>query len=165
MYFVKVVEKTKVNEDFGLKDNGTQYKPCIKCRSKKIKKIEGEEKVTCCDVEQIRDTFRKLNCEIVYLNDLTYMCNFYRNIANEIFIKIMSSRSFVIVDTITSDNFCFVLDLLEHIGFHTNDIRTYDINIIVHKTSKDKMLRTISDSHINIYQGIIECLKLPNKNV
>ena len=70
--FCKVCRKTKVNEDFGLKGNGTQYKTCIKCRSKEIKKIE-EEEITCCDVEQIRDTFRKLNYEIVYLNDLTYM--------------------------------------------------------------------------------------------
>ena len=57
------------------------------------------------------------------------------------------------------------MNLLEHIGFHTNDIRTYDINIIVHKTSKDKMLRTISDSHMNIYHGFMECLKLPNKKM
>ena len=77
----------------------------------------------------------------------------------------MSTRSCVIAETITSDNFCFILNLLEHIGFHTNDIRTYDINIIVHKTSKDKMLRTISDSHKNIYHGFMECLKLPNKKM
>ena len=75
----------------------------------------------------------------------------------------MSTRSFVIAETITSDSFCFILNLLEHIGFHTNDIRTYDINIIVHKTSKDKMLRTISDSHMNIYHGFMECLKLHSK--
>ena len=39
----KGCRKTKVNEDFGLKDNGTQYKTCIKCRNKKIKNIEKEE--------------------------------------------------------------------------------------------------------------------------
>ena len=64
------------------------------------------------------------------------MFNFDRNIANELFIKMMSGRKFVVVETITSDNFCFVLNLLEHIGFHTNEIITYDINIIVHKTSR-----------------------------
>ena len=30
---------------------------------------------------------------------------------------------------------------------------------------QDKMLRTISDSHMNIYHGIMECLKLPNKKM
>ena len=165
--FCKGCRKTKVNEGFGLKDNGTQYKTCIQCRNKKIKKIEEKEEtiIECCDVELIRDTFRQLNCEIVYLNDLRYMFNLDRNITNEIFIEMMSTRNFDIAETITSDKFCFILNLLEHIGFHTNDIRTYDINIIVHKTSKDKMLRTISDSHMNIYHGFMECLKLPNKNM
>ena len=101
----------------------------------------------------------------MYLNDLTYMFNFDRNIANVIFIKMMSIINCVIAETITSDHFCFILNLLEHIGFHTNDIRTYDIDIILHKTSKYKMLRTISYYHMNIYHGFMECLKLPNKKM
>ena len=91
------------------------------------------------------------------------MFNFDRNIAHEIFIKMMSSRNLVTAETITSYSFCFILNLVEHIGFHTNDIRTYDINIIDHKTSKYKMLRTISGSHMIIYHGFTECLQLPNK--
>ena len=85
------------------------------------------------------------------------MFNFDRNPANEIFIKMVSSINFVIAETITSDSFCSISSLLEHIGFNTNDLRTYDISITVHKTAKGKILRTISDSHINIYQGFIEC--------
>ena len=81
--FCKGCRKTKFNENFGIKDNGTQYKTCIQCRSKKIKKIEKEEEIIkCCDAELKRDTFRSLNCEIAYLNDLTYMFNLDRNIAN-----------------------------------------------------------------------------------
>ena len=41
--FCKGCRKTKVNKYVGLKDNGTQYKTCIQCRSKKIKKIEEQE--------------------------------------------------------------------------------------------------------------------------
>ena len=83
----KGCRKTKVNEDFGLKDNGTQYKTCIQCRNKKIKKIgETEEEITCCDVELIRDTFRKLNCRIVYLNELKYMMDLDRNDVRSIFL-------------------------------------------------------------------------------
>ena len=73
-------------------------KTCIQCRSKKIKNIEEEEEETiieCCDVELLRDTFRQLNCEIVYLNDLRYMCKFDRNITNDIFINMMSTRNSV----------------------------------------------------------------------
>ena len=40
--FCKGCRKTKVNEDFGLKDNGAQYKTYGKCRNKKVKKIEKE---------------------------------------------------------------------------------------------------------------------------
>ena len=75
----------------------------------------------------------------------------------------MSSINCAIAETITSYNLCFILNVLEHIGFNTNDIRTYDINIIVHKTSKDNMLRTISYYHNNMYQGFTECLKIHNK--
>ena len=42
--FWKGCRTTKVNEDFGLKTDGKQYKTCTKCRNKKIKKIEEEEK-------------------------------------------------------------------------------------------------------------------------
>ena len=45
------------------------------------------------------------------------------------------------------------------------DIRTYGINLVIYKNSKGTMVRTISDSHMNIYHGFMECLKLPNKNV
>ena len=98
----------------------------------------------------------------MYLNDLTYLFNFDRNIVNDIFIKMMSNRNLVIAETKTSDNFCFILNILEHKGFHTNDIRTHDINIIVHKTSTYKMLRTTSFYYIHINHGFMECLKLPN---
>ena len=55
--------KTEDNEEFGLKADGTQYKSCMKCRSKQIKKPE-EEIIECCDAELIRDTFEKIkwNC-------------------------------------------------------------------------------------------------------
>ena len=77
----------------------------------------------------------------------------------------MSTRSFVIAETITSDNFCFIFNLLEHIGFHRNDIRTYDINIVIYKNYKDAVTRTITGSAINIFEGFMKCLKLPNKKM
>ena len=102
--FCKGCRKTKVNEDFGLKTDGNQYKTCITCRSKKIKKIE-EEEITCCDVELIRGTFRKLNCRIVYLNELKYMVDLNRNDVRSIFNKMVMYNNIAIIETITSSIF------------------------------------------------------------
>ena len=89
--FCKGCRKTKDNDEFGLKYDESQYKTCMKCRYKKKGVNVTFKSPECCDAEEIRNTFRKLNCEIVYLNDLRYMFNFDRNIANEIFIKMMST--------------------------------------------------------------------------
>ena len=59
----KGCRKTTDNEEFVLKDNGTQYKTSMKCRYNKLgvkvsfKKPE-EEIIDCCDAEAIRNTFR-----------------------------------------------------------------------------------------------------------
>jgi len=96
----KGCRKTKVNEDFGLKTDGNQYKTCITCRSKKIKKIEEtkEEIIECCDVELIRNTFRKLNCRIVYLNELKYMMDLDRHVASSIFSKMVMYNNIAIIE-------------------------------------------------------------------
>ena len=104
----KGCRKTKVNEDFGLKTDGNQYTTCIKCRNKKIKNIEKEEEeLTCCDVELIRDTFRKLNCRIVYLNELKYMMDLDKHVAISIFSKMIMYNNLAVIETITSDNLSF----------------------------------------------------------
>ena len=165
--FCKGCRKTKVNDDFGFKYNGTQYKTCIKCRSKKIKKIEEkEEEITCCDVEKIRDTFRKLNCRIVDLKELKYMMGLDRNVVRPIFSKMVMYNNIAIIETITSSNFCFILNLLTHLDiFNIEDIRTYGINIVIFKNYKDKMMRATTGSVMNIFEGFMKCLKLPNKKM
>jgi len=163
----KGCRKTKVNEDFGLKTDGNQYKTCIKCRNKKIKNIEKEEEeLTCCDVELIRDTFRKLNCRIVYLNELKYMMDLDRHVASSIFSKMVMYNNIAIIETITPDNFCFIMNLLTHLDIvDFEDIRTYDINVVIYKNSKNTMLRTTTGSANNIFEGFMKCIKLPNKKM
>ena len=164
----KGCRKTKVNEDFGLKDNGTQYKTCIQCRNKKIKKIEEkEEEITCCDVELIRDTFRKLNCRIVYLNDLKYMMDLDKHVVISIFSKMVIYNNIAIIETITSDNFCPLMNLLSHLDIFKigEEINMYGINLVIYKNSKDTMLRTTTGSANNIFEGFMKCIKLPNKKM
>ena len=150
-----------------MKTDGNQYKTCIKCRNKKIKNIEKEEEeLTCCDVELIRDTFRKLNCRIVYLNELKYMMDLDRHVASSIFSKMVMYNNIAIIETITPDNFCFIMNLLTHLNiFDFEDIRTYDINAVIYKNSKNTMLRTTTGSANNIFEGFMKCIKLPNKKM
>ena len=71
-----------------------------------------------------------------------------------------------IIETITSSNFCFILNLLTHLNiFNLEDIRTHDINIVIYKNSKDTMLRTMTGSANNIFEGFMKCIKLPNKKM
>jgi hypothetical protein len=164
--FCKGCRKTKVNEDFGYKDNGEQYKTCKKCRSKKIKKIEEEEEIPdCCDAEAIRDTFKQLNCDIVYVKDLKYMFDLDSGIARAIFSGMIKTSNFVIVETITWPNYCFIMNLLTHLGFDVDDIKSYNINIVIYKNSHDAMMRVKSCSANNIFAGFMKCLKLPNKRM
>ena len=157
--------KTKVNEDFGLKGNGHQYKTCITCRNKKIKQIEEEEEITCCDVELIRDTFRKLNCRIVYLNELKYMFGLDRHVAISMFSKMVMYSNIAIIETITLSNVCSILNLSEHIGVHTMGIRSYGMNIVIYKDSKDTVFRALTGSALNKFEGFMKCIKLPNKKM
>ena len=161
----KGCRKTKVNEDFGIKDNGTQYKTCIKCRSKKIKKIE--EEITCCDVELIRDTFRKLNCRIVYLKELKYMMGLDRNVVRPIFSKMVMYNNIAIIETITPDNFCPFMNLLTHLEIHTmgHHISQFGVNFVIYKNSKDSLMRITTESAMNIFEGFMKCIKLPNKKM
>ena len=41
--YCKGCKTTKDNEDFGIKNNGTQYKTCVRCRDKN-KQIEVKQK-------------------------------------------------------------------------------------------------------------------------
>ena len=163
----KGCRKTKINEDFGLKDNGTQYKTCITCRNKKIKKIEEKEEeiIECCDAELIRDTFRKLNCRIVYLKELKYMMGLDRTVAKSIFGKMVMCNNIAIIESITLSNICSILNLLEHIGVHTMNIRSYGMNIVIYKNSKDTMFRALTGSDLNKFEGFMKCIKLPNKKM
>ena len=164
----KGCRKTKVNEDFGIKDNGTQYKTCITCRNKKIKKIElkEEEIIECCDAELIRDTFRKLNCRIVYLNELKYMLDLDKHLAISIFSKMIMYNNIAIIETITPDNFCPFMNLLIHLEIYTSEhIRQFGVNIVIYKNSKVSLMRATISSTKNLFDGFMKCIKLPNKKM
>ena len=45
------------------------------------------------------------------------------------------------------------------------EIRTYGLNIVIYKNSKNTMIRTITASALNIFEGFMKCIKLPNKKM
>ena len=94
-----------------MKVDGSQYKKCIKCRNNKIKKPE-EEIPDCCEAELIRDTSKKLNCEIVYPNDLNFMMDLDSGLARACFNTMIKTKNFVIIEAITVSNCCPLMDLL-----------------------------------------------------
>ena len=72
-------------------------------------------------------------------------------IARAIFSGMLKNNNLVIVETITWPNFCPLMNLLTHLGFNTEDLRTYNTNLIIYKSSKDTMIRTTTGSAIYIY--------------
>ena len=128
--FCKGCRKTKDDEEFGLKANGTQYKTCIKCRNKKNEKPE-EEIIECCGVEAIRNTFKKT--VKLCANGLKFMMDLDSGLARAFFNNMIKTRNSVIIETITLSNFCPLMNLFMHLGFDIEDIRTYDTNFVIHK--------------------------------
>ena len=75
-------------------------------------------------------------------------------------------NNIAIIQTITSSNFCFILNLLTHLDiFNIEDIRTYGINSVIFRNYKDTMMRATIGYAMNIFEGFMKCLKLPNKNM
>ena len=163
--FCKGCRKTKDNDEFGLKYDESQYKTCMKCRYKKKGVNVTFKSPECCDAEEIRNTFRKLNCEIVYFKELEYMLNLDTQIARHIFSGMFSHGNIAIVETITLYNLAPIVNFLQHIGFPMEDIRTYNLNLILYKDSNQTMNRAMDGSVINIFESYMKCLKLPNKKM
>ena len=68
----------------------------------------------------------------MYLSELKYMLGLDRNVVRSIFGKMVMYKNIAIIETITSSNFCFILNLLTHLDtFNIDDIRTYGINIVI----------------------------------
>ena len=161
--FCKCCRKTKDNEEFGLKTDGNQYKTCMKCRNKKIKKPD-DEIIKCCDAEAIRDTFKQLNCEIVYASELKYMMDFSSGLTT-FFSGMFKTTNIVIVETTTLSNLCSLMNLFLHLSFDFVDIRTYGVNLAIYKDSKDTVMRSVNGCVKNILDGFMKCLKLLNKKM
>ena len=70
------------------------------------------------------------------------------------------------IETITSSNFCPLMNLFIHLEiFNMEEIRTYCINIVIYNNSKDTMVRTITASALNRFEGFMKCIKLPTKKM
>ena len=54
------------------------------------------------------------------------------------------------------------MSLLTHLGFNTEDLRTYHINFAIYKDSKDTTM-TVTAGSAQKYEGFMKCLKLDCK--
>ena len=160
--FCKGCKKTKNNEDFGMKNNGSQYKTCVKCRERKQKK---PEEIKCCDEEEIRNTFKQLNCKIVYLNELEYMLGLDRASARMVFNKMIILNNLAIVETIKESNFMYILALTTHLGISIDNTVNFNVNLVIYKKHNNKFRVVYNYSDRNIFDGFMKCLKLPNKKM
>ena len=129
---------------------------CIKVSFKK----PDEEIPDCCDAELIRNTFKKLNCEIVYANELKYKMDLNSGIARAIISGMLKTNNIVIVETITWPNCCPLMTLPTRLKLNAEDLRTYNTNLIIYTNYKNTMIRTTTGSAINIFEGVMKCLKI-----
>ena len=77
----------------------------------------------------------------------------------------MKENNCVIVETITCTNCCSLLNLFSHLGYNTENLRTYNTNFVMYKDSKDTVMTVRSGAVRNIFEGFMKCLKLPNKKM
>ena len=145
--FCKGCKKTKDNEYFGMKNNGTQYKTCVNCRERKQNKPEYKKgEIKCCDEEDIRNTFKQLNCKIVYLNELGYMLGLYRASARIVFNKMIIFNNLAIVETIKEYSFMYILTLFVHLGLSIDKIVNCNVNTVIYKALNKRVKVVLSDS-------------------
>jgi len=164
--FCKGCKKTKDNEYFGMKNNGTQYKTCVNCRERKQKKPEDKkEEIKCCDEEDIRNTFKQLNCKIVYLNELEYMLGLDRASARMVFNKIIEYNNMAIVETIKETNFMYILSIFVHLGFSIDKIVNCNVNMVIYKAPNREVKIVLTGADKNMFDGFMKCLKVPNKKM
>ena len=89
-----------------------------------------------------------------------------RHVASSIFSKMVMYNNIAIIETITPDNFCFIMNLLIHLEIYTSgDIRHFGENILIYKNSKVSLMRATISSTTNIFEGFMKCIKLPNKKM
>ena len=95
----------------------------------------------------------------MYANESKCMMDLDSGIASAIFSGMLKTNNCVIVETITWPNCCPLMNLLTHLGFNTEDLSTYNTNLIIYNNHKDTMIRTTTGSAINTFEGFIKCLK------
>ena len=84
-----------------------------------------------------------------------------RNVVRSFLSKMVMYNNTAFIETITSSNFCFILNLLTHLDiFNIEGLRTHGIYIVIFISSKDTMMRATTGSAMNIFEGFMKCLKI-----
>ena len=101
----------------------------------------------------------------MYANELKSMIDLSSGLVRAIFRDMMKESNCVIVETITCTNFCYLFKLFSHLGYNTENLRTYKTNFVIYTDSKDTMMTVRSGAVRNMFEGFMKCLKLPNKKM
>ena len=88
-----------------------------------------------------------------------------RHVASSIFSKMVMYNNIAIIESITLSNICSILNLLDHIGVHTKNIRSYNMHIVIYKNYKDTLMTAMTGFTTNMFEGFMKCIKLPNKKM
>ena len=99
----------------------------------------------------------------MYANELEYMMDLDSGLARAFFNNVIKTMNFAIIETLS--NSCPLMNLFMHLGFDTNHIRTYGINLVIYRIFNHTMARSLNGCVRNIFGCFMKCLNLHNKKI
>ena len=127
--------------EFGLKSNGEKYKTCLYCRNRNKNLTCDEQrhknnrqiiKEKPCDIEEIKQTFIDLNCNIYNCDKMKWMMELKSYEAEEYFQNIILMKNNVFIERLTKNGSQHIFKSLNQIGINIQSILIESINVILY---------------------------------
>jgi hypothetical protein len=159
------------SSNFGFKPNGEEYKTCKTCRDKKKKQkilpvVNAEpEEPKICDIEEIKQSFIDLNCEIYTYEKMKWLINLNPKEGKQYFTQIMTSENSAFIETITEDNICNLFQFFDSIGVdHMKMKLGYNCNFVIYTDKhQDKLVIVFTSATNNLFDNFMIKEKLKNR--
>mgnify|MGYP001209016652 FL=1 len=149
--------------DFGLKSNGEEYKTCINCRNRNRHRLK--EKL--CDIEEIKQTFIDLNCNIYNCDKMKWMMELKSYEAEEYFQSIILMKNNVFIERLTKNGSQHILKFLNQVGINIENKpngcpESFNVIFYCGKTENDIKV-VFSKEPINRFNNFMRNEKLKNR--